>query len=97
MSESIDMLFGDLRSLLNQSERDVAWTADLTALLELAIGEDRDAFMARWHPYLVSHRLHLTEANFPQISVASIDELERLRWSDFHFFAGTPILNNLLY
>ena len=50
MNESIDMLFGDLRSLLNQSERDVAWTADLTALLELAIGEDRDAFMARWHP-----------------------------------------------
>lgn len=98
MSESIDMLFGDLRSLLNQSERDVAWTADLTALLELAIGEDRDAFMARWHPYLVSHRLHLTEANFPPISVASIDELEwweeTLPFANFNLALGARSISS---
>lgn len=98
MSESIDMLFGDLRSLLNQSERNTAWARDIIALLELAIGEDRDAFMARWQPYLMSHRLHLTDANFPPVAVASIDELEwweeTLPFANFNLSLGPRALTS---
>lgn len=92
MSESIDMLFGDLRSLMNSSERGDAWAKDIIALIELAVSEDRDGFMMRWHPYLMAHKVHLTTADFPPLNVESFEDLawweEALPFANFNLSLG---------
>lgn len=67
--------FGELRSLLHQSNKDSDWRATMWQLLDNAYSEDPETYQAHWLPHLLSTPAHFWSESIKHFY--KLDELER--------------------